>query len=114
MLSAFKILGADNLILDTIKRGEDDEDVSRGELTIKKGHSVIARVYDAMGGKSKAVLSWGDLKVKKVIKTNALEDEEEDLSENMVGVEGHGADGKGVKIEVRAFEVATYKLVLEV
>ncbi|KAF1349277.1 hypothetical protein EJ07DRAFT_140463 [Lizonia empirigonia] len=113
VLSAFKILGADNLILDTIKRGEDDEDVSRGELPIKKGHSVIARVYDAMGGKSKAVLSWGDLKVKKVIKTNALEDEEEDLSENMVGVEGHGGDGKGVKIEVRAFEVATYKLVLE-
>jgi len=36
VLSAFKILGADNLILDTIKRGEDDEDVSRGELPVKR------------------------------------------------------------------------------
>ena len=113
MLSAFKILGADNLILDTIKRGEDDEDVSRGELLVKKGYSIIVRVYDAMGGKSKAVLSWGDVKVKKVLKTNALEDEEEDLTENMVGTEGHVSNEKGVKIEVRAFEIATYKLVLE-
>ena len=111
VLSAFKIFGADNLILDTIKRGEDDEDVSRGELPIKKGHSVIVRVYDAMGGRSKAVLFWGDIKVKKVLRTNALEDEEEDLSHNMINAEG--CDAKGVKIEVRAFEVATYKLVLE-
>ena len=111
VLSAFKILGADNLILDTVKRGEDDEDVSRGELPIKKGHSVILRVYDAMGGKSKAVLTWGDVKVKRVVKTNALEDEEADLSADMVGVQG--GEGKGVKIEVRAFEVATYKLLLE-
>jgi alpha-mannosidase len=113
VLSAFKILGANNLILDTIKRGEDDEDVSRGELPVKKGHSVIVRVYDAMGGKSKAVLSWGHVDVKKVMKTNALEDEEEDISSEMLvlGEEGE-AKGKGVKIEVRAFEVATYKLVL--
>lgn len=111
VLSAFKIIGADNLILDTIKRGEDDEDVSRGELPIKKGHSVIVRVYDALGGKSKAVLTWGSVKVRKVIKTNALEDEEDDLSAQMVNV--RGGEGQGVKIEVRAFEVATYKLVLE-
>ncbi|KAF3001839.1 Glycoside hydrolase, 38 vacuolar alpha mannosidase [Curvularia kusanoi] len=113
VLSAFRILGADNLILDTIKRGEDDEDVSRGELPVKKGHSVIVRVYDAMGGKSKGVLSWGELDVKKVVKTNALEDEEEDVSESMVVVEQEeGGKVKGVKIEVRAFEVATYKLVM--
>jgi alpha-mannosidase len=85
--------------------------VSRGELPVKKGHSVIVRVYDAMGGKSKAVLSWGDFRVKKVVKTNALEDEEEDLSADIIGA-GSG-EGNGVKIEVRAFEVGTYKLVFE-
>lgn len=111
VLGAFKIIGADNLVLDTIKRGEDDEDVSRGELPIKKGHSVIVRVYDALGGRSKGVLSWGDIKVRKVVKTNALEDEEDDLSAEMVQVQGGG--GKGVKIELRAFEIATFKLVLE-
>jgi alpha-mannosidase len=111
VLPTFQIIGADNLVLDTIKRGEDDEDVSRGELPVKKGHSVIVRVYDAMGGKSKAVLSWGDFRVKKVVKTNALEDEEEDLSADIIGA-GSG-EGNGVKIEVRAFEVGTYKLVFE-
>lgn len=114
LLSSFNILGADNLILDTIKRGEDDEDVSRGELPVKKGHSVIVRVYDAMGGKSKAVLSWGkDIRVKRVVRTNALEDEEEDVSSEMVGGLGQDGERKGVKIEVRAFEVGTWKLVLE-
>ena len=108
LLSSFHIHGAPNLIIDTIKRGEDDEDVSRGELPVKEGHCVIVRVYDALGGKSKAVLTWGEVPVKKVFKTNALEDEEVDLSANI-----ETCDGKmGVKIEVRAFEVATYKLVL--
>jgi len=66
-----------------------------------------------MGGKSKAVLSWGHVDVKKVVKTNALEDEEEDISSEMLVLSEEGeAKCKGVKIEVRAFEVATYKLVL--
>ncbi|PVI03758.1 glycoside hydrolase family 38 protein [Periconia macrospinosa] len=109
LLSAFHIEGADNLVLDTIKRGEDDEDVSTGNLPAKPGHSIIVRVYDAMGGKSKGVLTWGRLHVKGVVKTNALEDEEEDLKDSMLQTAG----GKnGVKIEVRAFEVATFKLVL--
>lgn len=109
ILSSFRIHGADNLVLDTIKRGEDDEDVSRGELPVKKGHSVILRVYDSLGGKSKGVLTWGELKVKKVVRCNALEDEEETV-EGIVDVE---SGRKGVKIEVRAFEIATYKLILE-
>lgn len=109
LLSRFQVHGAPNLIIDTIKRGEDDEDVSRGELPIKKGHSVIVRVYDALGGKSKGVLTWGDVPVKKVIKVNALEDDVEDLSGRMVCMEN---GQKGVGIEIRAFEVATYKLVV--
>jgi alpha-mannosidase len=129
LLGSFRVLGADNLVLDTIKRGEDDEDVSRGELPVKKGKSVILRVYDALGGKSKGVVTWGDLEVKKVVKVNALEDEVEDLSKAMVDVgdQEEGEDGdeelgvgetkseakaQGVKVEVRAFEVVTLKLVL--
>ncbi|KAF2187131.1 glycoside hydrolase family 38 protein [Zopfia rhizophila CBS 207.26] len=105
LLSSLRISGAANLILDTVKRGEDDEDVSRGELPVKKGKSVICRVYDAMGGRSQGVLEWGGLPVKKVVKVNALEDELEDVLAE--------AKGKsGVQIELRAFEVATFKLVL--
>ena len=125
LLSSLKIHGAPNLVLDTIKRGEDDEDVSRGELPTKPGHSVIVRIYDALGGKSRGVLSWGGIPVKKVVKVSALEDDLEDLSARIreVGAEeeeggfiGEKTDGekeKGVGIEVRAFEVLTLKLVLE-
>jgi alpha-mannosidase len=110
ILQAFQIHGAPNLVLDAIKRGEDDEDVSRGELPVKKGQSVILRVYDALGGKSKAVLTWGDLDVKRAVKVNALEDEIEGKEGEVAITEVEGK--KGAKIEVRAFEVATYKLVL--
>jgi alpha-mannosidase len=111
-LSSFKILHAPNLILDTIKRGEDDEDVSTGDLPPKKGRSVICRVYDALGGKSKGVLTWGGLKVKNVWKVDALEDEIEELSTKMVELSEEDVEGggSGVKIELRAFEVATFRL----
>ncbi|KAF2019885.1 glycoside hydrolase family 38 protein [Aaosphaeria arxii CBS 175.79] len=115
LLTALRIHNAPNLILDTIKRGEDDEDVSRGDLPVKKGQSIILRLYDALGGKSKGVVSWGGIKVKKVVRVNALEDELEDLTAGIVdvNVEGGGAEGdKGVKVEVRAFEIYSLKLVL--
>jgi alpha-mannosidase len=107
LLNTFHIHNAPNLVLDTIKRAEDDEDVSRKDLPIKKGHSVILRIYDSLGGKSKGVLTWGHLKVKKVVKCNALEDEESEVSE-MRDVEGE----KGVVVEVRAFEIVTLKVEL--
>ena len=110
LLHTFQVHGAPNLVLDTVKRGEDDEDVSRGELPVKKGQSVIVRIYDALGGKSKAVLTWGDLAVKRAVKVNALEDELEGKEAEVVMIEKDGK--KGAKIEIRAFEVATYKLVL--
>jgi alpha-mannosidase len=109
LLNAFHIHGADNLILDTVKRAEDDEDVSVHELPVKSGHSVILRIYDALGGRSKGILTWGELKVKKVIRCNALEDEEEVLGE--MGVVERG--GEGVVLRVRAFEILTVKVVLE-
>lgn len=109
LLSPLHIEGAPNLVLDTIKRGEDDEDVSTGNLPAKSGHSIIVRVYDALGGKSKGVLTWNHLDVKGVFRTNALEDEEEDLKGSMLQT---ATGKKGVKIEIRAFEVATFKLVL--
>lgn len=115
LLNPFHIYNAPNLVLDTIKRGEDDEDVSRGELPVKKGHSVILRIYDALGGKSKGVLTWGNLNVTKVTKVNALEDEEENTEVLRICSLRTGdaeAMETGVEVEVRAFEVATYKLLL--
>jgi alpha-mannosidase len=103
LLSSFKVIGSPQIILDCIKRGEDDTDVSVGALPTRKGQSIILRLYDSLGGKSKAVLTWGDIPVKSVYKTNALEDDGEKLEI---------IKGGGVEIEVRAFEVATYRLQL--
>lgn len=96
-----KLTGDQSLVLDTVKRGEDDEDVSRGDLPGKKGRRVILRVYDSLGGRSRGTIStsWD---VKKVCKANLLEDEGEEIEFK---------DGK-FKIELRAFEVATYCLTL--
>ena len=100
--TAISLVGAKSLVLDVVKRGEDDEDVSRGELTKRSGQSVILRIYESMGGKSRGTIRL-TLPVKKVYKTNALED---DLEEQEIY-------GKSkVDIELRPFEVATYRLQL--
>lgn len=100
--SAISLEGNKSLVLDAVKRGEDDEDVTRGELTKRKGQSVILRIYESTGGKSRGIIRT-TLPVKGVYKTNVLEDDEEELE----------VYGKGkVDIELRPFEVATYRLQL--
>ncbi|KAG8526958.1 uncharacterized protein KY384_008387 [Bacidia gigantensis] len=102
-LSSIVLEGSKALILDTIKRGEDDEDVSLGELPIRKGRSIILRIYESLGGRARGFVKLERvLGVKKVFMTNALEDDEGDL---------HLYDN-GFGVELRAFEVATYRLQL--
>jgi len=96
-----KLTGNPSLILDTVKRGEDDEDVSRGELPKRKGKSVILRVYDSLGGTSKGTIET-TLNVQKVYKTNIMEDDEDEVKYK---------DGK-FDITLRPFEVATFRLQL--
>ncbi|KAI9770329.1 MAG: Glycoside hydrolase, 38 vacuolar alpha mannosidase [Geoglossum simile] len=101
LLNSINLTGSPSLILDTVKRGEDDEDVSRGEFAGRKGRSVILRIYDSLGGKSRGTIKT-TLPVRRAWKTNVLED---DLDE--VKIE------KGeIKIELRPFEVATFRLQL--
>lgn len=114
LFQSISIKGAPALIIDTIKRGEDDEDVSRGELPVRPRRSVIVRLYDSLGGKTKAKLMTS-LPVKNVYKCNLLEDDLEELivERGVDTTEGQLKKGKfEVDIEVRAFEVATYRLQL--
>ncbi|KAI9053480.1 hypothetical protein LZ554_002436 [Drepanopeziza brunnea f. sp. 'monogermtubi'] len=99
--SPIKVTGNPSLILDCVKRGEDDEDVSRGELAKRKGKSVILRIYDSLGGTSKGTIETS-LDVKRVWKTNVLEDDESEMKVEM---------GK-VDITLKPFEVATFRLQL--
>ncbi|KAI8678460.1 Alpha-mannosidase [Fusarium keratoplasticum] len=93
---------SDSLVLDTIKRGHDDADVSRDEgLHFGRGRSIICRVYESLGGRSRGIIQTS-FDVKRVTKTNILEDELEEIQHS---------DGK-IPIELRPFEVATYKLEL--
>lgn len=101
----FKLDGQSSLILDTIKRGEDDEDVSRGELKKRKGKSVILRIYESLGGRGTGTIV-SSIDVKKAWKTNVLEDDEEELE--IKKGEGHSE----INITLRPFEVATYRLQL--
>ncbi|KAK3054427.1 Glycoside hydrolase, 38 vacuolar alpha mannosidase [Extremus antarcticus] len=102
LLSAFRFTSdsSPSLIVDTVKRGEDDEDASNGDMPAKKGKHIILRVYDSLGGLSRGTISMGGVKVTKAWKCNLLEDELEELS---IGKEG-------LEVELRAFEVASYKL----
>ncbi|KAI2614553.1 glycoside hydrolase family 38 protein [Hypoxylon fragiforme] len=98
-----KLTGNDSLILDCVKRGEDDEDVSQNSgIAPRKGRSVILRIYDSLGGHSIGTITtiWA---VKKVFKTNILEDDGEEVSVDKDG---------SFNISLKPFEVATYRLQL--
>lgn len=94
---------SESLVLDAVKRGHDDEDVGRREgPRVNKGQSVIVRVYESLGGRSKGVMRTR-LNVKRVTKTNVLEDELEEV---------RFSQGE-FTLELRPFEVTTYKLQLQ-
>ncbi|KAI0022183.1 glycosyl hydrolases family 38 N-terminal domain-containing protein [Xylariomycetidae sp. FL0641] len=98
-----KLKGDESLVLDCVKRGEDDEDVSSATgIKRRKGKSVIVRIYDSLGGRSRGAIktSWP---VKRVCKTNILEDDGEEIKVD---------DSGNYPITLRPFEVATYRLQL--
>ncbi|KAF3933858.1 Alpha-mannosidase [Dactylella cylindrospora] len=101
------LTGAKNVILDHVKRGEDDEEFEN-TIVKRKGNSVVIRMFDSMGGKSKVTINskWA---VKKITKCNVLEDDLEDVVVETVKT----SDGEEVwtaDVILRAFEVATFRL----
>jgi alpha-mannosidase len=105
VFKSISVTGSPSLILDVVKRGEDDEDVSRGELPKRAGKSIILRIYESLGGRSRGTIH-AKFPVKEAWKCNVLEDNEGSLEVCK------GDEGVAVKIELRAFEVATYRLQL--
>ncbi|KAK4936017.1 Glycoside hydrolase, 38 vacuolar alpha mannosidase [Elasticomyces elasticus] len=104
LFNAIHLTGGKSLVLDCIKRGEDDEDVTRGELSQRSGQSVILRIYESLGGKSRGTIET-TLPVKKAFKTNVLEDDLDTLTIS-------GKNKLSINIELRPFEVATFRLQL--
>lgn len=104
-LQSISVHDAPSVVLDVIKRGEDDEDVSTGELPIRSGKSVIVRVYESLGGKARGSVVT-TLPLKRAWKCNVLEDDEEELQ-----IEKK-KECLGINLDLRAFEVATFRLQL--
>ena len=155
-----------NIILDAIKRGEDDEDVRHNAnvptlrssehvllymedetpfepvraqtsgkgvreevgIPIRKGSSIVIRLYESLGGRSKGrVLLDPCLSVKKVFKCNLLEDDEEEFEieksegyvrasmkrHDMTEDKGDEEVVKGFKVDLRAFEVVSFRIELD-
>ena len=102
VLGSFRLEAPPDVILETIKRGENDEDLE-GHYPLKprSGKSVIIRMYEALGGSSKAKINFS-VSVKKAFKTNLLEDDEEEL---LVGK-------NDLDLTLRPFEVVTVRLQL--
>ncbi|KAL0932918.1 alpha-mannosidase [Colletotrichum truncatum] len=93
--------GDRNLVLDTIKRGEDDDGVSLGELPVSSSKSVIIRIYESLGGRGLGTVEtrW---KLKRVNKTNLLEDDGEEVP----------LAGGRFEVDLGPFQLQTYRLVL--
>lgn len=106
LLDLIQLVGDESLILSNVKRGEDDEDVNVYEnipVQYKGQKTAVLRIYESLGGFSLGVLKFPGLKVEKVLRTDALEQNGEELE----------LLADSVKISLRAFEIATYKVVFK-
>ncbi|ODV80623.1 glycoside hydrolase family 38 protein [Suhomyces tanzawaensis NRRL Y-17324] len=113
LLNAVQLKNAGSgLVLSHIKRGENDADVNQYEAfeSESKQKSLVFRVYDSLGGVNKGTLEFDLklLKVDKVFKTNALEDE----NDPNLGAELKVVDNK-VDFKLGAFEIGTFKAYLK-
>ncbi|KAJ8143325.1 hypothetical protein OY671_003535 [Metschnikowia pulcherrima] len=106
LIDSIRLIGDDSLVLSTIKRAENDEDVNVSEniaVENKGQKAAILRVYEALGGSSTGRLVFKNVKVDKVFKTNAMEEDEEELE----------LQDDSVEIALRGFEIATFKVVFK-
>lgn len=103
--SPFRLEGAHNIILETIKRAEDDIDLPKKKE--RTGSTVILRLYEAYGGHATTRLRIAShLEVKKAWIANLLED---DITRLTLEKE---AEDTIIPLSLRGFELLTVKLVI--
>ncbi|KAG8964143.1 Glycoside hydrolase, 38 vacuolar alpha mannosidase [Tulasnella sp. 408] len=102
----FVVEGAPSVILDTVKRGDDDDFSSSSA-----DKTIVLRLYEALGGHSRPKIKIANyIKVSKALITNLLEEEIEEVK--VMGPES--ADGGScICLSLRGFQVVTVKLFLE-
>ncbi|WRT70534.1 uncharacterized protein IL334_007532 [Kwoniella shivajii] len=113
--SPFKLENAPNVMLETIKRGEDDDFSEDGKKTI------ILRLYEHLGGHAKATLKVTGLSIIKAEIVNILEDHIETLKVHTPSKHtASDQEDKPKKEEVselktsfRGFEIKTVRLTID-
>jgi len=112
----FSLYGAHNVVLETVKRGDDDDFGSHSAL--KQPKSIALRVYEAFGGHARVFLRVSaNLHAVAAYQTNLLEDlmEAEQLNffrANECGLSAEDDDDVYIQLNFRAFEVKTIKIQL--
>ncbi|KAJ1960607.1 Glycoside hydrolase, 38 vacuolar alpha mannosidase [Dipsacomyces acuminosporus] len=99
----FSVSGAPNVVLDAVKRAEDDP------------NSVIVRLYEAYGGHASALLSTS-LNVSKACLTNIIEEKTGRLAISTPSAAGgfdESTSTRAVNISFKPFEIVTVKLSLK-
>jgi len=108
----FRVEGAPNVILDTVKRGEDDDYLSKKGSSGSPGKTVICRLYESKGGHARATLVTS-LPVKSATVVDLLERKLHDVNV-VASVSGSKSDSrKKIQLAFRGFEIVTVKLELE-
>ncbi|SMN19234.1 similar to Saccharomyces cerevisiae YGL156W AMS1 Vacuolar alpha mannosidase, involved in free oligosaccharide (fOS) degradation [Maudiozyma saulgeensis] len=103
------MLGDENVILSNIKRGEEDASLkSNYSLNPKKEKSVIVRLYESLGGESRASLVTS-YPLKCVCKIDNLELKTYEKCDFVTAEDKDNVTE--IPIVLRPFEVASYKLV---
>ncbi|WOO86295.1 Alpha-mannosidase [Vanrija pseudolonga] len=101
--SSFAVVGpnADSIILEAIKRGEDDDE--RGAKTL------VLRLFESQGGRARGTLELTGLRVAKLQWVNILE---EPLGPEVV-TSASDAGSTRVELDFRAFEIKTLHVYLD-
>jgi alpha-mannosidase len=108
-----RLSGDAALVLDTVKRAEDEDFSKDADAKGTTAKNVVLRIYDSLGGRARGTVHVASRlgRVKRVTRVNVLEDEVDDDSA-AVPIEGEDG-GARFGVVVRAFEVVSFKIELE-
>ncbi|KAJ1030129.1 hypothetical protein NDA16_001042 [Ustilago loliicola] len=100
------------VVIDTIKRAEEDFEYYGQNPKDPKSFSVIVRLYESLGAHAKPTIKIG-LPVKSTAVTNLLEDIDQDKSNDLgFGTYSDEEDNTYVQLELKPFEIKTFKITL--
>ncbi|KAJ1028012.1 hypothetical protein NDA13_003463 [Ustilago tritici] len=100
------------VVIDTIKRAEEDFEYYGQKPKDPESFSIIVRLYESLGAHAKPTIKIG-LPVKSTAITNLLEDVDEDKSRDLgFGTYSDEEDTAYVQLELKPFEIKTLKITL--